>query len=57
MDYLGVDKVFELSKTVFEATFHTPRYRPHPRQQQLVEAGRLGRDSASGGFYPNDGKK
>jgi 3-hydroxybutyryl-CoA dehydrogenase len=51
MDYLGVDRVFDMTRTVFEATYHAARYRPHPRQQQLIEAGHLGRRTGRG-FYP-----
>jgi 3-hydroxybutyryl-CoA dehydrogenase len=54
MDTLGVDKVLELSQSVYEATFQSARYRPHPRQRRLVEAGRLGAHSARGGFYPKE---
>jgi 3-hydroxybutyryl-CoA dehydrogenase len=53
MDYLGVDKVLEVAKAMYEATFHAAPYRPHPRVQRLVEAGRLGLKSQRGGFYPN----
>jgi 3-hydroxybutyryl-CoA dehydrogenase len=53
MDYLGVDRVFEVAQTMYEATFHATPYRPHPRIQRLVEAGRLGRKSPRGGFYPD----
>jgi 3-hydroxybutyryl-CoA dehydrogenase len=57
MDYLGVDKVLDVAQAMYEATFHAAPYRPHPRQQRLVEAGRLGLKSNRGGFYPNtDGK-
>lgn len=52
MDYLGVDKVYEVARARYEATFHAARYRPHPRQRRLVEAGRVGRASDLGGFYP-----
>jgi 3-hydroxybutyryl-CoA dehydrogenase len=51
MDYLGVDRVFEVAQTMYEATFHATPYRPHPRLQRMVEAGRLGRRSPRGGFY------
>ena len=51
MDYLGVDRVFEVAQSLFEATFQAARYRPHPRQRRMVEAGRLGHKSARGGFY------
>ena len=54
MDALGVDKVLELSQSVYEATFQAARYRPHPRQRQLVEAGRLGAHSERGGFYSKE---
>ncbi len=53
MDYLGVDRVFEVAQMMYEATFHATPYRPHPRVQRLVEAGRLGRKSPRGGFYPD----
>jgi 3-hydroxybutyryl-CoA dehydrogenase len=53
MDYLGIDKVFAVAQALFEATFHAARYRPHPRQRRMVEAGLLGHRSARGGFYPN----
>jgi 3-hydroxybutyryl-CoA dehydrogenase len=59
MDYLGVDKVFAVAQARYEATFHAARYRPHPRQRRLVEAGRVGRASERGGFFPPpaDGKQ
>jgi 3-hydroxybutyryl-CoA dehydrogenase len=57
MDYLGVDKVLEVAKAMYEATFHAAPYRPHPRVQRLVEAGRLGLKSQRGGFYPNADEK
>jgi 3-hydroxybutyryl-CoA dehydrogenase len=53
MDYLGIDHVFQVAQSLFEATFHAARYRPHPRQRRMVEAGLLGHRSARGGFYPN----
>lgn len=52
MDYLGIDRVLEVAESLYEATFHDPRYRPHPHQQRLVEAGQTGRGSVRGGFYP-----
>ncbi|NLE49847.1 MAG: 3-hydroxyacyl-CoA dehydrogenase family protein [Chloroflexi bacterium] len=48
-DLLGVDTVFTLSRAIFEATYHAAPYRPHIRLQQLVDAGRVGRDKP--GFY------
>ncbi len=55
MDFLGVDRVLDMSESLYEATFHHPRYRPQPRLQRLVEAGRTGRGSARGGFFPPAG--
>jgi 3-hydroxybutyryl-CoA dehydrogenase len=50
IDLIGVDVNFAVSRSVWEATFYEPRYRPHPIQARLVEAGRLGRKSGQG-FY------
>lgn len=50
IDELGVDTVFNLARAIFEATYYTASYRPHPRLQRLIEAGRVGRDRADG-FY------
>jgi 3-hydroxybutyryl-CoA dehydrogenase len=50
MDFLGVDTVFEMTQAIFEATLYAASYRPNPRQQRLIEAGRLGRKSGRG-FY------
>ena len=49
IDLIGVDAAFSLSRAIFEATYHAAPYRPHARLQQLIEAGRVGRDAA--GFY------
>lgn len=54
MDFLGVDTAFEIARTIYEGTFHTAPYRPHPRQQRLIDAGRVGRKSERGGFYANE---
>ncbi|GAB4424360.1 MAG: hypothetical protein Kow00106_21210 [Anaerolineae bacterium] len=51
MDFLGLDRVLDMSAALYEATFHQPRYRPQPRLQRLVEAGRTGRKAALGGFF------
>jgi 3-hydroxybutyryl-CoA dehydrogenase len=50
MDLIGVDVNFAVSQAVYAATFQEPRYRPHPIQQRMVDAGLLGRKSGEG-FY------
>ena len=50
MDFIGHDINFAVSRSVYEAFFHDPRYRPSLTQQRMVEAGLLGRKSGRG-FY------
>jgi 3-hydroxybutyryl-CoA dehydrogenase len=50
MDFIGHDVNFVVTRSVFEALFNDPRYRPSVPQQRLVEAGWLGRKSGRG-FY------
>ena len=56
-DLVGQDVNLAVSRSVWEQTFGDPRYAPTVFQQQLVDAGRLGRKSGRGVFsYGPDGK-
>ncbi|MCU0634943.1 MAG: 3-hydroxyacyl-CoA dehydrogenase NAD-binding domain-containing protein [Gemmatimonadaceae bacterium] len=50
MDLIGNDVNFAVSCSVYESTFHDPRYRPSVTQQRHVESGWLGRKTGRG-FY------
>lgn len=50
LDLIGLDVNLAVTKSVYEAFFHDPKYRPHPIQQRMVDSGRLGRKSGRG-FY------
>jgi 3-hydroxybutyryl-CoA dehydrogenase len=50
MDLIGNDVNFAVTKSVFEAFFYEPRFRPSLLQQELVEAGRLGRKTGRGWY-------
>ena len=50
LDLIGLDVNLAATRSVFEAFFFEPRYRPHPLQAAMVAAGRLGRKSGRG-FY------
>lgn len=54
MDLIGNDVNFAVTRSVFEAFFFDPRYRPSLTQQRQVESGRLGRKSGRG-FYDHTG--
>jgi 3-hydroxybutyryl-CoA dehydrogenase len=50
MDLIGLDVNFAVTKSVWEAYFHDPRFAPSVLQAELVAGGRLGRKSGRG-FY------
>jgi 3-hydroxybutyryl-CoA dehydrogenase len=50
MDLIGLDVNFAVTKSVWDAYFHDPRYTPSVIQQELVAAGFLGRKSGRGFF-------
>lgn len=50
MDLVGHDVNFAVTKSVWEACFHDPRFTPSVLQQEMVAAGYLGRKSGRG-FY------
>ncbi|HXG01424.1 MAG TPA: 3-hydroxyacyl-CoA dehydrogenase NAD-binding domain-containing protein [Bacteroidota bacterium] len=50
MDLIGIDVNYAVTQSVYEQFFHEPRFRPHPLQRQMVEAGMLGRKTGRG-FY------
>ncbi len=55
-DLVGQDVNLAVSRSVWEQTFHDPRYAPTAWQQRLVDAGRLGRKCGRGVYaYGRDG--
>ncbi len=50
IDLVGCDVNLSVSKSIYNAYFQDPRYRPHPIQERMVKSGRLGRKSGRG-FY------
>lgn len=50
MDLIGVDINYMVTKSIYEQTFHEPRYQPHRIQKSMVDAGLLGRKTGRG-FY------
>lgn len=53
LDLIGLDVNLASSISVYKAFFEEPRYRPHPLQQRMVDAGWLGR-KVGRGFYLYD---
>ncbi len=53
MDLIGIDVNYAVTQSVYNAYFQEARFKPHPRQRQMVEAGHLGRKTGKG-FYDYD---
>ena len=52
MDLIGIDVNLAVTESVWRAFYDEPRFRPHPLQRRMVDAGRLGRKSGRGFFDP-----
>ncbi|MBI5418559.1 MAG: 3-hydroxybutyryl-CoA dehydrogenase [Deltaproteobacteria bacterium] len=58
MDMVGIDVNFAVTRSIYRAFFEEPRFRPQILQQDLVNAGRLGRKTGRGIYsYETGGKK
>ena len=57
MDFIGNDVNYAVTRSVWEACFYEPRYKPSFTQRRLVEAGRLGRKTGRGYYdYATDAR-
>lgn len=53
MDLIGIDVNLAAAQSVYQRFEQAPRFRPHPIQESMVAAGRLGRKTLDG-FYHYD---
>jgi 3-hydroxybutyryl-CoA dehydrogenase len=56
MDLIGIDVNLEVARS-FYGQRHEPRWEPHPIQERMVEAGRLGRKSGAGFYEYANGRR
>ncbi|HEX6305304.1 MAG TPA: 3-hydroxyacyl-CoA dehydrogenase family protein, partial [Anaerolineales bacterium] len=56
MDLIGIDVNYTATKSIYEQTFHEPRYRPHLIQDQMVGQKALGKKTGRG-FYQYEGEE
>lgn len=55
LDLIGIDVNLAVTRSVYDAFFQDPKYRPHPIQQRMVDSGRLGRKTGRGFYeYPRE---
>lgn len=57
MDFIGNDVNFAVTRSVFEAMYFDPRYKPSLTQQRLFEAGLFGRKSGRGYYDYSSGRE
>ena len=57
MDAAGLDVHLAAIQTLYDQSFGEPRYRPHPMQRQMVEAGMLGQKTGRGFYTYAEDKK
>ena len=57
MDLIGHDVNFAVTRSVWQAFFHDPRFTPSLVQQELVEAGFLGRKTGRGFYRYGDAER
>jgi 3-hydroxybutyryl-CoA dehydrogenase len=55
MDLIGNDVNYAVTRSVFEALYYDPRYRPSLTQRRMVEANRLGRKTGIGYYDYRNG--